>query len=268
MRGTLADFSLEHTIGRGTFGKVKRARHLPTGHHAAVKILQKAKMVNKKDLLRLQREREILRQVSHPNILQLYQLDESPKSYYIVTELVEGEELFQKINRLGRLSEEMAAVYFVQLLDAELYLWRRGICHRDIKPENIIVKDDRLKLIDFGLSNYCRRGQRLHTSCGSPCYAAPEMMNEKQYDAEKTEVWALGVTLYAMLTGRLPFEHSNTQKLYKMMESSQYEEIPDVSSSLRSLVRAMIEVRPECRIGLQEIAEHVWVKSQGYEFYQ
>jgi 5'-AMP-activated protein kinase catalytic alpha subunit len=130
---------------------------------------------------------------------------------------------------VGRLDEQEAGLYFMQLLDAEMYLRRQGICHRDIKPENIIVKDDRLKLIDFGLSHYCGKGEWLKTSCGSPCYAAPEMMSEKRYDSEKTEVWALGVTLYAMLTGRLPFEHDNTQKLYKIMASNRYEEIPHIS---------------------------------------
>lgn len=119
----------------------------------------------------------------------------------------------------------LAAKYFLQLLDAVRYLQKLGICHRDIKPENIIVRGNTLKLIDFGLSNFFREGELLKTSCGSPCYAAPEMMSERQYDPRKTEIWALGVTLYAMLTGRLPFEHSSTSKLYKMMAIGEYDEV-------------------------------------------
>ena len=150
-------------------------------------------------------QKAILKRVDHPNIIRLLQLVETAKSFMLVTNLAEGEELFQLINRRGALGEEESGELFVQLLDAVLHLRSKNIAHRDIKPENIIVSGGQLSLIDFGLGRVYAEGEMLFSSCGSHCYAAPEMMTAKSYEPEKTEVWALGVTLYAMLSGRLPF---------------------------------------------------------------
>ena len=121
------------------------------------------------------------------------------------------------------MDEHEAGELFLQLLDAMMHLRRKGVVHRDIKPENIIVANKKVTLIDFGLGCLCDEGQRLKTSCGSPCYAAPEMMSGKSYDPQKTEIWALGVTLYAMLCGNLPFEDGDPNQLYKQMMANRYE---------------------------------------------
>lgn len=128
------DYDLGCTLGSGTFGKVRKAVHRPTGQKVAVKIIMKRKIKTEEDKKRVEKETAILKKTQHPNLLKLLQVIDTDESYHLVTELVEGEELFHKINRLGKLDEQSAGHYFLQLLDAVYYLQNLGICHRDIKP--------------------------------------------------------------------------------------------------------------------------------------
>jgi 5'-AMP-activated protein kinase catalytic alpha subunit len=219
----VGDFLVGRTIGEGTFGKVKAGVHLPSGRKVAIKILEKSRIVRKDDLARVHNELRILYgKVDHPNIIRLLELHESASSIYIITEFIEGHELYGLIVQHGRLDPKLCGLYFCQLLDAVSYLHSLGICHRDIKPENIMIDGQNLKLIDFGLSKEFGNNPMLLTSCGSPCYAAPEMLKGRAYDCIKSDIWALGVTLYAMAAGRLPFEDEDTERLYQMINNGSF----------------------------------------------
>jgi 5'-AMP-activated protein kinase, catalytic alpha subunit len=147
-----------------------------------------------------------MKRVRHPNIIYLYEIIETDDHVYIITEFAEQGELFRVMTTEVRLKERAAGRIFYQILNAVEYLHRLNIAHRDLKPENILLDNDyNVKLIDFGLSNYCRAGKYLSTACGSPCYAPPEMVAGKTYSGTIGDVWSLGIIFYGMICGSLPF---------------------------------------------------------------
>lgn len=173
----------------------------------AVKVLEKSRIKDKKDVERISREIKILKQLHHPNVVQIYEIIETEKDLYLVMEFVSSGELFDIIVQNQRLSEKQACKYFQELISGIKYIHELGICHRDLKPENLLVDYDKsLKIVDFGLSNLYEKGGMLKTACGSPCYAAPEMIAGNRYNGLMSDLWSCGVVLYAMLCGFLPFE--------------------------------------------------------------
>lgn len=181
----------------------------------AIKILEKQKIQDISDFERVTREIHILKILRHPNVVHLYEIIETQGKLYLVMEHCSNGELFEFISGKNRLREEEACRLFQQLIAAIDYINRQGVAHRDIKPENILLDaNNNLKLIDFGLSNTFQPGDKLETACGSPCYAAPELIKGHKYSGVKADLWSCGVVLYAMLCGFLPFEDNNTQSLY------------------------------------------------------
>ena len=175
-----------------------------------------SKIVNSTDVERVKREIHILKMMKHPNIIKLHDLVENSKQIYIVMDLCEGGELFDLVWNSKRLDEENSKRIFSQIIDAIEYLAKIRVVHRDIKPENILFDwDMNVKLVDFGLSNTWKSGERLQTAWGSPCYASPEMISGKQYHGTYTDIWSAGIVLYFMLCGHLPFEDKDTSSLYK-----------------------------------------------------
>ena len=164
------------TLGEGSFGKVKEAMHVASGEKIAIKILEKNRMLKDDDVERVRREISILSKVSHPGIIQLYEVIETDSYFYFVMECAEKGELSYYIEKKEKLSEKEACKFFQQLISAVEYLHRLGCAHRDIKPSNILLDGSyNLKLIDFGLGNIYDENEKLKTACGSPCYAAPEV---------------------------------------------------------------------------------------------
>ena len=173
---TIGHYVLGKTLGEGTFGKVKLGTHILTGEKVAVKVLEKSRIKDKKDVERISREIKILKQLHHPNVVQIYEIIETEKDLYLVMEFVQGGELFDLIVQNQRLKEKQACKYFQELISGINYIHQLGICHRDLKPENLLIDyDQSLKIVDFGLSNLYEKGTKLKTACGSPCYAAPEV---------------------------------------------------------------------------------------------
>lgn len=163
-------------MGEGTFGKVRLGTHILTGEKVAVKVLEKSKIKDKKDVERISREIKILKKLHHPNVVQIYEIIETERDLYLVMEFASGGELFELIVQNQRLKEKTASKHFQELVAGVHYIHKLGICHRDLKPENLLVDfDGQLKVVDFGLSNMYEMGQTLKTACGSPCYAAPEV---------------------------------------------------------------------------------------------
>lgn len=164
---------------------------------------------------RVTREIHILKIVNHPHIIQLYEIIETQKRLYLIMENCSNGELFDYITSKNRLKESESCRLFQQLISGIEYLNELGIAHRDIKPENLLLDDfNNLKIVDFGLSSTFGPGEKLSTACGSPCYAAPELIKGQQYIGAKADIWSAGVVLFTSLTGYLPFEDQNTQALY------------------------------------------------------
>ncbi|MBA0587492.1 hypothetical protein Gorai_000620 [Gossypium raimondii] len=218
-RTCVGKYELGRTLGEGTFAKVKFARHLETGENVAIKILDKEKVLKHKMIAQIKREISTMKLIIHPNVIRLYEVMASKTKIYIVLELVTGGELFDKIASKGRLKEDEARKYFQQLINAVDYCHSRGVYHRDLKPENLLLDGNGvLKVSDFGLSalpQQVREDGLLHTTCGTPNYVAPEVIDNKGYDGAKADLWSCGVILFVLMAGYLPFEDSNLVSLYK-----------------------------------------------------
>ena len=177
----------------------------------------------------------------------------------MITEYVPGGELFDYIVKNQRLSEKEACKFYQQIISGIEYLHELGIVHRDMKPENLLLDHDgQIKLVDFGLSNTYKEGETLKTACGSPCYAAPEMIAGEAYHGARVDIWSCGVILFAMVCGYLPFEDPDTNILYKKILDGKFEIPSWVSSSCQDLMKKILNIDPDERLSTTEIREHAW----------
>ena len=255
----VGNYLIKNTLGCGTFGKVKLGIYLPTQEKVAVKILEKSKMTEKDDQIRLEREFEMLSQFNHPNLIMVTEIFESDNNYYTVMDYCEGGELFNYIVKNKYLSETESSFFYYQIISGLEYIHSLGIVHRDLKPENLLLtKDHILKIIDFGLSNYFKEGQNelLYTPCGSPCYASPEMVTGNNYDGIMIDIWSTGIILFAMLCGYLPFEDKNNEKLFKKIAECKIEYPDYLSDNAVDLLKKIIVPNPRKRITINEIKKH------------
>lgn len=176
-------------------------------------------------------------------------------------EYAPGGELFDYIVANKKLKEKDACKFFQQIIAGIEYLHKLNIVHRDLKPENLLLDYEKnIKLVDFGLSNTYKNGEQLKTACGSPCYAAPEMIAGKRYVPIGVDIWSSGVILYAMICGFLPFEDPNTSKLYKKILSGEYESPKFLSNESKDLLKGILTTDPEKRLTIPQIKSHAWFK--------
>ena len=254
----VANYILSNTIGKGTFSTVKLGIHLPTQKKVAIKILEKDKIKDDDDLERIGREIHILTVLRHPNIAQLYETITTEKHIYIIMEYIEGHDLFQYIYANNHLDDLKASQLFRQLISTIEYIHTLGIVHRDIKPENILLNKQKtiLKLVDFGLSNSYKHGDLLKTACGSPCYAAPEMISGEEYDGLYSDLWSCGVVLYCMLVGKLPFDDEDIKVLYNNIKNAKYYLPKSLSEQAQDLIKRILTTDPKKRISLDKIKKH------------
>ena len=254
----IGDYLLLSTIGRGTFSKVKLGLHMPTKQKVAIKILDKEKINDEADIERIRREIHILSILRHSNIVHLYETMTSDNNIYIVMEYIEGKDLFQYIYSMHHLTEYKSSQLFRQLISCLEYIHKLGIVHRDIKPENILLnkKKNHLKLVDFGLSNTYEKGELIKTACGSPCYAAPEMISGNDYEGFYSDLWSCGVVLYCMLVGKLPFDDEDIKKLYHNIKIANYIMPIFLSDYAQDLLKKILIPNPKKRIKLEEIKRH------------
>ncbi|KAM0923923.1 hypothetical protein ACQ4PT_005224 [Festuca glaucescens] len=259
----LKNYRIGKTLGIGSFGKVKIAEHIKTGHKVAIKILNRRKIKNMEMEEKVKREIKILRLFMHPHIIRLYEVIEGPADIYVVMEYVKSGELFDYIVEKGRLQEEEARRFFQQIISGVQYCHRNMVVHRDLKPENLLLDNNcDVKIADFGLSNVMRDGHFLKTSCGSPNYAAPEVISGKLYAGPEVDVWSCGVILYALLCGTLPFDDENIPNLFKKIKGGIYTLPSHLSGPARDLIPRMLVVDPMKRITIREIREHPWFEAQ------
>lgn len=256
----IGKYQIIKTLGEGSFGKVKLAEHLTTGQKVALKIINR-KTLAKSDMQgRVEREISYLRLLRHPHIIKLYDVIKSKDEIIMVIEFA-GKELFDYIVQRGRMPEDEARRFFQQIIAAVEYCHRHKIVHRDLKPENLLLDDQlNVKIADFGLSNIMTDGNFLKTSCGSPNYAAPEVISGKLYAGPEVDVWSSGVILYVMLCGRLPFDDEFIPALFKKISNGVYTLPNYLSPGAKNLLTRMLVVNPLNRITIHEIMEDEWFK--------
>lgn len=253
-------YELHETIGSGGFAKVKLATHILTGEKVAIKIMDKKALGD--DLPRVKIEINAMKDLRHQHICQLMQVIETDEKIFMVLEYCPGGELFDYIVAKDRLSESEARFFFRQIISALSYIHSKGYAHRDLKPENLLLDDNQcLKLIDFGLCAKPRGGMEhlLSTCCGSPAYAAPELIRGCSYLGAEADLWSMGVLLYALLCGYLPFDDDNINFLYKKIANGKYEVPAWLSQDSSHLLNDLLQVDPKRRITMQQLVYHPWV---------
>ncbi|KAH7358520.1 kinase-like domain-containing protein [Plectosphaerella cucumerina] len=246
------------TLGEGSFGKVKLAIHNGTGQQVALKIIARKKLISRDMAGRVEREIEYLQLLRHPHIIKLYTVIKTQNEIIMVLEYAGGE-LFDYIVQNGRMKEAEARRFFQQMVCAVEYCHRHKIVHRDLKPENLLLDDQlNVKIADFGLSNIMTDGNFLKTSCGSPNYAAPEVIGGKLYAGPEVDVWSCGVILYVLLVGRLPFDDEHIPSLFAKIARGTYSIPQWVNSGAATLIKKMLVVNPVQRATIEDIRSDPW----------
>ena len=260
---TIGPWILGECVGKGASGRVKIARHRHTGQLAAVKILSVSPLVSsraslatkqarsERQRLGIDKEITMMKLMNHPHIMRLYDVYESEKDLFLVLEYVEGGELFDFLVNRGPLPPQEALVYFKQIIYGLNYAHTFSIIHRDLKPENILIASlspPLIKIADWGMAAFAPPFLQLQTSCGSPHYASPEIVNGEKYQGNATDIWSCGVVLYALLTSRLPFDDKDVNTLLDKVKSGKYG-VPDwIDPLAKDLLERMLVIDVQKRI--------------------
>uniref|UniRef100_H3B4E0 non-specific serine/threonine protein kinase n=1 Tax=Latimeria chalumnae TaxID=7897 RepID=H3B4E0_LATCH len=260
----IGNYRLLKTIGKGNFAKVKLARHILTGREVAIKIIDKTQL-NPTSLQKLFREVRIMKGLNHPNIVKLFEVIETEKTLYLVMEYASGGEVFDYLVSHGRMKEKEARSKFRQIVSAVHYCHQKNIVHRDLKAENLLLDADaNIKIADFGFSNEFTLGSKLDTFCGSPPYAAPELFQGKKYDGPEVDIWSLGVILYTLVSGSLPFDGQNLKELRERVLRGKYRVPFYMSTDCENILRRFLVLNPSKRCTLEQIMKDKWINI-GYD---
>uniref|UniRef100_A0A8C5FJV2 non-specific serine/threonine protein kinase n=1 Tax=Gadus morhua TaxID=8049 RepID=A0A8C5FJV2_GADMO len=253
----IGNYRLLKTIGKGNFAKVKLARHILTGREVAIKIIDKTQL-NPTSLQKVS--------VSNaPNKVQLFEVIETEKTLYLIMEYASGGEVFDYLVSHGRMKEKEARAKFRQIVSAVHYCHQKHIVHRDLKAENLLLDaDSNIKIADFGFSNEFTMGSKLDTFCGSPPYAAPELFQGKKYDGPEVDIWSLGVILYTLVSGSLPFDGQNLKELRERVLRGKYRVPFYMSTDCEGILRRFLVLNPTKRCTLEQIMKDKWM-NVGYE---
>nr|XP_043902644.1 MAP/microtubule affinity-regulating kinase 3a isoform X15 [Solea senegalensis] len=257
----VGNYRLLKTIGKGNFAKVKLARHILTGREVAIKIIDKTQL-NPNSLQKLFREVRIMKILNHPNIVKLFEVIETERTLYLVMEYASGGEVFDYLVAHGRMKEKEARAKFRQIVSAVQYCHQKHIVHRDLKAENLLLDADmNIKIADFGFSNEFTMGNKLDTFCGSPPYAAPELFQGKKYDGPEVDVWSLGVILYTLVSGSLPFDGQNLKELRERVLRGKYRIPFYMSTDCENLLKRFLVLNPSKRGTLEQIMRDRWINT-------
>ncbi|CAL9138524.1 unnamed protein product [Musa acuminata var. zebrina] len=259
----LQKYEVGRLLGKGTFAKVYYARNIRTSQSVAMKVIDKEKVLKVGLIDQIKREISVTRLVRHPNIVELYEVMATRSKIYFVLEYVKGGELFNKVAQ-GRLKEDVARKYFQQLINAVDFCHSRGVYHRDLKPENLLLDDNgNLKISDFGLSALAeskRQDGLLHTTCGTPAYVAPEVLNRKGYDGAKADIWSCGVILFVLMAGYLPFHDPNLIEMYRKIGKAEFRCPNWFPLDVRKLLSRILDPNPTSRISIAKIMGNPWFR--------
>uniref|UniRef100_A0A3Q3CEU0 non-specific serine/threonine protein kinase n=1 Tax=Haplochromis burtoni TaxID=8153 RepID=A0A3Q3CEU0_HAPBU len=243
----VGNYRLLKTIGKGNFAKVKLARHMLTGREVRCTLF---------------REVRIMKILNHPNIVKLFEVIETERTLYLVMEYASGGEVFDYLVAHGRMKEKEARAKFRQIVSAVQYCHQKHIVHRDLKAENLLLDADmNIKIADFGFSNEFTLGNKLDTFCGSPPYAAPELFQGKKYDGPEVDVWSLGVILYTLVSGSLPFDGQNLKELRERVLRGKYRIPFYMSTDCENLLKRFLVLNPAKRGTLEQIMKDRWINA-------
>ncbi|KAL2085528.1 hypothetical protein ACEWY4_018848 [Coilia grayii] len=252
-------YDIERTLGKGNFAVVKLARHRITKTEVAIKIIDKTQL-DATNLEKIYREVQIMKMLDHPHIIKLYQVMETKNMLYLVTEYAKNGEIFDYLANQGRLSEAEARRKFWQILTAVEYCHKRHIVHRDLKAENLLLDTHmNIKIADFGFGNFFRPGEPLATWCGSPPYAAPEVFEGQQYEGPQLDIWSMGVVLYVLVCGALPFDGPSLPVLRQRVLEGRFRIPYFMTEDCEHLIRRMLVLDPSKRLSVAQIKEHRWM---------
>ncbi|KAJ8256951.1 hypothetical protein COCON_G00191030 [Conger conger] len=252
-------YDIERTLGKGNFAVVKLARHRITKTEVAIKIIDKTQL-DAVNLEKIYREVQIMKMLDHPHIIKLYQVMETKNMLYLVTEYAKNGEIFDYLANHGRLSESEARRKFWQILSAVEYCHNRNIVHRDLKAENLLLDGHmNIKIADFGFGNFFQPGEPLATWCGSPPYAAPEVFEGQQYEGPQLDIWSMGVVLYVLVCGALPFDGPTLPVLRQRVLEGRFRIPYFMTEDCEHLIRRMLVLDPSKRLSVSQIKEHRWM---------
>ncbi|KAK0655964.1 hypothetical protein B0T16DRAFT_424640 [Cercophora newfieldiana] len=287
----IGPWELGKTLGQGSSARVRLGKHRVSQQLVAVKIVAKStahlnqagslanldRYDHRKSMtgadggvrrmpLAIEREVAILKLIQHPNIIQLLDIWENRQEIYIVTEYVEKGDMFGFINWNGRLEEEEAMLYFRQIMSALEYCHSLNICHRDLKPENILLKSNgQVKIADFGMAAlHQTSSHQLRTACGSPHYAAPELLRHQYYKGSAVDIWSMGVILFAMLSGRLPFDDEDIPAMLNKAKKAEYKMPRFLTPEAKDLISRILVPQPSHRITMHQMWGHALIKKYNY----
>jgi len=263
----IGSYNFKKTIGEGAFSVVKLAQNESTGDFYACKIVPRASLSSKELQDRFESEIRINQQLHHDGIVQIVDLFSDQFNYYVFMEFCPNGELFKFICDSTRLKEDQSKILLKQVLEALAYLHSLGVAHRDLKPENLLFDPySRLKISDFGLSRFVASNGLVNTPCGSPCYASPECVSGLPYDGRKSDMWSLGVILYAMVTGNLPWTKRNQEALFKQIRNGEYTIPSYLSSECSDLIKSLMCIDPNKRLSASEALQHPFLSNANDKF--
>ena len=259
-KDNLPDTNIKKIIGEGTFGKVYLIENTKTKKLYAMKIITKT-YLTEDDKTKTKRELEIISSINHPNIIKVYKTFETEEAFFIIMDYIKTGDLYEYISKKEKLSNEESSLIFYQIFSTIEFLHKKKICHRDIKPENILIlKNLEIKLIDFGLCNYIKNNNLLSTPCGSVNYASPESFISNKYDGEKFDIWSMGILLFVMLSGYLPYEGKNIFRVYNKIIEKKLEYPLWINKNAKDLMCKMLEINPLKRISINNIKKEKYYK--------
>lgn len=266
----IGNFRVDKVLGKGSYGVVKMGTSTLTGEKVAIKTMNPSRLVSDNDRKSLQNEIEIMKKLNHENIVRVFEVIEQNNQVSLIMEYSENGELFDHIIKNHKLKELEACKIFIETIEALEHIHAMGIVHRDVKPENILLgSQNKVKLSDFGLSTLIPSdGTKLKEFCGSPLYSSPELFLQKPYIGPEVDVWALGVTLYAMTTGSIPWKGNSLMEQARNIVKGNYIVPSDVSLTVEILLEKMLQPDPRKRSSLVEIKSiaHDW--KSNLEYYQ
>ncbi|KAJ3122404.1 MAP/microtubule affinity-regulating kinase 3 [Nowakowskiella sp. JEL0407] len=255
----IGNYVFQKTVGEGNFAKVKLASHKLTGAEVAVKVIDKTTLDEKK-LSKLYREVRIMKMLHHPNIVKLYEVIETKHTMFLIMEYASGGELYDYLVVHGKMKEKEARAKFRQILSAVSYCHKKRVIHRDLKAENLLLDVNLdIKIADFGFSNMFDPDSKLDTFCGSPPYAAPELFQGRRYTGPEVDIWSLGVILYVLTTGCLPFDGKNLQEMRESVCRGKYRIPFYLSDSCEKLLRKFLIRDPYKRASLDMLIDDPWI---------
>ncbi|CDW77508.1 protein kinase domain containing protein [Stylonychia lemnae] len=264
---TLDYYKFMKLIGKGAFGKVTLGIHKLTGKQVAIKTVDKSLMKDEYQKKKVLQEVHLLKKVRHQNVIRLLEVFESPKHLLMVMEYAGGGDLLQYVKKRRRLEEDEARKIFKQVVYGLAHCHCRSVLHRDIKLDNILLDNEgEIKICDFGVSRIIKKNQRITEQCGTPAYIAPEIISDSGYEGFNADVWSLGVLLYAMICGTVPFKAQNMHDLHQIITSGSFQYPPQIepllSDESKDLINKMLVLDPNERISIPEILSHQWMVSK------